>query len=69
MGAYPALCLNTFNVIVLRTFFKTTIPDSVVESAKYRRRFRVEAVFQDRYPHGYAGTGDHRTFPYIGLLE
>lgn len=28
------LCLNTFNVIVLRTFFKTTIPDSVVESAK-----------------------------------
>lgn len=28
------LCLNTFNVIVLRTFFKTSIPDSVVESAK-----------------------------------
>lgn len=28
------LCLNTYNVIVLRTFFKTTIPDSVVESAK-----------------------------------
>ena len=52
------LCLNTFNVIVLRTFFKTTIPDSV-----------VEAVFQDRHPHGNAGTGDHRAFPYIGLLE
>lgn len=28
------LCLNTFNVIVLRTFFKTSIPDAVVESAK-----------------------------------
>lgn len=28
------LCLNSFNVIVLRTFFKTSIPDSVVESAK-----------------------------------
>lgn len=28
------LCMNSFNVIVLRTFFKTSIPDSVVESAK-----------------------------------
>lgn len=28
------LCVNSFNVIVLRTFFKTSIPDSVVESAK-----------------------------------
>lgn len=28
------MCLNSFNIIVLRTFFKTSIPDSVVESAK-----------------------------------
>ena len=28
------LCMNSFNVIVLRTFFKTSIPDSVIESAK-----------------------------------
>lgn len=28
------LCLNSYNIIVLRTFFKTSIPDSVVESAK-----------------------------------
>ena len=28
------LCMNSFNVIVLRTFFKTSIPDAVVESAK-----------------------------------
>ena len=28
------LCMNSFNVIVVRTFFKTSIPDSVVESAK-----------------------------------
>lgn len=28
------LCLNTFNVIVLRTFFTTSIPDAVVESAR-----------------------------------
>lgn len=28
------LCMNSFNIIVLRTFFKTSIPDTVVESAK-----------------------------------
>ncbi len=28
------LCMNSFNVIVLRTFFKTSIPEAVVESAK-----------------------------------
>lgn len=28
------LCLNSFNIIILRTFFKTSIPDAVVESAK-----------------------------------
>lgn len=28
------LALNSFNIIVLRTFFKTSIPDSVIESAK-----------------------------------
>lgn len=28
------LCMNSFNIIVLRTFFKTSIPDAVVELAK-----------------------------------
>jgi len=28
------LAMNSFNIIILRTFFKTGIPDSVVESAK-----------------------------------
>lgn len=28
------LCVSSFNIIVLRTFFKTSIPDSIVESAK-----------------------------------
>lgn len=28
------LAMNSFNIIVMRTFFKTSIPDSVVESAK-----------------------------------
>jgi putative aldouronate transport system permease protein len=28
------LCVSSFNVIVCRTFFRSTIPDSIVESAK-----------------------------------
>ena len=28
------LAMNSFNIIVMRTFFKTSLPDSVVESAK-----------------------------------
>lgn len=28
------LCVSSFSIIVLRTFFKTTVPDSIVESAK-----------------------------------
>lgn len=28
------LCVSSFSIIVLRTFFKTSVPDSIVESAK-----------------------------------
>lgn len=28
------LCVSSFNVIIAKTFFRTTIPDSIVESAK-----------------------------------
>ena len=28
------ICVSSFNIIVLRTFFKTTVPDSIVEAAK-----------------------------------
>lgn len=28
------LCLGSFNIIILRTFFKTSVPDAVIESAK-----------------------------------
>ena len=44
------LCLNTFNVIVLRTFFKTTIPDSVVESAKIDGASPVQSFFKITVP-------------------
>lgn len=28
------ICVNSFNIIILRTFFKTTVPDAILESAK-----------------------------------
>lgn len=28
------LCVSSFNVVICKTFFKTTIPDSIIESAK-----------------------------------
>lgn len=28
------LCVSSFNIIILRTFFKTTVPEAVLESAK-----------------------------------
>lgn len=28
------LCVSSFNIIICKTFFKTTIPDSIIESAK-----------------------------------
>lgn len=28
------ICVSSFNIIILRTFFKTTVPDAIVESAK-----------------------------------
>ena len=34
MALILPICMNSFNIIVLRTFFKTSIPDAVVESAK-----------------------------------
>lgn len=28
------ICVSSFNIIILRTFFKTSVPDAIVESAK-----------------------------------
>ena len=28
------ICVSSFHIIILRTFFKTTVPDAIIESAK-----------------------------------
>ncbi len=40
------LALNSFNIIVLRTFFNTSIPESVVESAKIDGASDLRLFFQ-----------------------
>ncbi|MBE5965468.1 MAG: carbohydrate ABC transporter permease [Lachnospiraceae bacterium] len=40
------LALNSFNIIVLRTFFNTSIPESVVESAKIDGASELRLFFQ-----------------------
>jgi putative aldouronate transport system permease protein len=39
------LCISSFNVIICKTFFKTTVPDSIIESAKIdgASQFRIFA--------------------------
>lgn len=40
------LLVNSFNVIILRTFFKTSVPDSIVESAKIDGASQLKAFIR-----------------------
>ena len=52
------LCLNSFNIIVLRTFFKTSIPDAVVESAKIDGASEWRLFFQIVIPMALPGLSE-----------
>lgn len=60
------LCLNTFNVIVLRTFFKTSIPDAVVESAKIDGASEWRLFFQIVIPMALPGLATIGLFLTLG---
>lgn len=40
------LCVSSFNVIICKTFFRTTIPDSIVESAKIDGASQLNIFFR-----------------------
>ena len=63
------LAMNSFNVIVLRTFFKTSIPDSVVESAKIDGASEWRLFFPDCHSNGASGTGNDRIVLNSWILE
>ena len=60
------LCMNSFNVIVLRTFFKTSIPDSVVESAKIDGASEWKLVFRIVIPMAMPGLATIGLFLTLG---
>ncbi len=60
------LCLNSFNIIVLRTFFKTSIPDAVVESAKIDGASEWRLFFQCVFPMALPGLATIGLFLTLG---
>lgn len=60
------LCINSFNVIVLRTFFKTSIPDAVVESAKIDGASEWRLFFQIIIPMALPGLATIGLFLTLG---
>ena len=60
------LCMNSFNVIVLRTFFKTSIPDAVVESAKIDGASEWRLFFQIVIPMALPGLATIGLFLTLG---
>lgn len=60
------LCLNSFNIIVLRTFFKTSIPEAVVESAKIDGATEWKLFFQIVLPMALPGLATIGLFLTLG---
>lgn len=60
------LAMNSFNIIVLRTFFKTSIPDSVVESAKIDGASEWRLFFQIIIPMALPGLATIGLFLTLG---
>lgn len=60
------ICMNSFNVIVLRTFFKTSIPDAVVESAKIDGASEWRLFFQIVVPMALPGLATIGLFLTLG---
>lgn len=60
------LCLNSYNIIVLRTFFKTSIPDAVVESAKIDGASEWRLFFQIVIPMALPGLATIGLFLTLG---
>jgi len=63
------LAVSSFNVTIARTFFRTTIPDGIIESAKIDGASQWTVFFPDHPAHFQARAGHHRPVPGFRLLE
>lgn len=60
------LCLGSYNIIILRTFFKTSVPDAVVESAKIDGASEWRLFFQIVIPMALPGLATIGLFLTLG---
>lgn len=63
------LAVSSFNVVICRTFFKTTVPEELIESAKMDRGKAVYDIFQNCPSHFPAGACNNRAVPLLCILE
>lgn len=60
------LCVNTWYILVLRTFFKTSVPESVIESAKIDGASELRTFFQIVIPISLPGIATIALFLTLG---
>lgn len=60
------ICMNSFYIIILRTFFKTSVPDAVIESAKIDGASEFRTFFQIVLPISLPGIATIALFLTLG---
>lgn len=60
------MCMNTWYIIVLRTFFKTSVPDAIIESAKIDGASEMRLFFQIVLPISLPGMATIALFLTLG---
>ena len=65
----PNLLLSAYNIILVRTFFMTSIPDALYEAARIDGASYFAIYRRDRPPDGQTDHGHDRPVRRPGLLE
>ncbi len=60
------MCMNTFYIIILRTFFKTSVPEAIIESAKIDGASELRIFFQIVLPISLPGIATIALFLTLG---
>ncbi len=63
------LCVSSFNVVICKTFFKTNIPESIIESAQIDGATQFQIFGKDRPAAVETADGNDRPVPHLRLLE
>ena len=63
------LMVSSYNIVICKTYFKTSIPDGIIESAKIDGATQMRTFLQHRDAHFQAAVRHHRPVPELRLLE